>query len=271
VTKRESTTNGDQEVTVSGHQSLSSEIVAWMTEQLRSGAWVAGDRLPSERELGEQFSVSRVVVREALSQLKSEGLIVTQQGRRAFVAERTRRQSFRIPEVSIDEKEAQAHVLELLVAIEGAAARLAAARRTAEDLKAIRRALIGMQYAVADDRLGDKEDYAFHQAISDATHNPHFSELGEYLEHGVRRLIRQARSNTAARHAHMVQAVQDEHQAIFDAIAAGDSAVAGLAAETHLRNAARRLATYTKTTAHKLEPKSRSQAGRVQKRKTAAS
>jgi DNA-binding FadR family transcriptional regulator len=102
-----------------------------------------------------------------------------------------------------------------------------------------------MQYAVVNDRLGDDEDFAFHQAISDATHNPHFSELNEFLEHGVRRLIRQARSNTASHHIDLLQAVQDEHQKIFDAISAGDSAAASLAAESHLRNAAARLDAYS--------------------------
>jgi DNA-binding FadR family transcriptional regulator len=201
-------------------QRLPSEIAGWLVQQIQAGNLAPGDQLPSERQLCEQFSVSRPVVREALSRLRSEGLIVTQQGRGAFVAEKMQRQSFRLQDFSLSEKAAQAHILELLTTIEVAATRLAAERRTDADLKKIRRGLIGMQYAIANDELGDEEDYAFHHAIVDATQNPHFIALSEYLEHSVRRLIRQARSNTAARYAHLIQDVQNEHQAIFDAIAA---------------------------------------------------
>jgi len=132
------------------------------------------------------------------------------------------------------------------VTIEVAATRFAAMRRSPEDLKRIKRALIGMEYEIANDRLGDEEDFAFHQAIVDATHNPHFRALSEHLEHGARRVIRQARSNTKAQHADLIEAVQQEHKAIYDAIAAGDSARAAEAAETHLRNAAERLNMYLK-------------------------
>lgn len=223
---------------------LPSEIASWLLQQIQAGNLAPGDQLPSERQLCEQFSVSRPVVREALSRLKSEGLIVTQQGRGAFVAEKVERQSFRLQDVALSEKAAQAHILELLATIEVAATRLAAQRRTEADLKKIRRGLIGLQYAILNDQLGDEEDYAFHHAIVDATQNPHFIALSEYLEHSVRRLIRQARSNTAARYAHLIQDVQNEHQAIFNAIAAGDPDAAATAAETHLRNVGKRLKIY---------------------------
>ena len=225
-------------------QRLPSEIAGWLAQQIQAGALVPGDQLPSERKLCEQFAVSRPVVREALSRLRSEGLIVTHQGRGAFVAEKKERKSFRLQEFSLSERAAQAHILELLTTIEVAATRLAAERRTEADLKKIRRGLIGMQYAIANDALGDEEDYAFHHAIVDATQNPHFIALSEYLEHSVRRLIRQARSNTAARYAHLIQDVQNEHQAIFDAIVAGDADAAAQAAEMHLRNVGKRLKIY---------------------------
>jgi DNA-binding FadR family transcriptional regulator len=219
-------------------------VAAWLVEQIRDGHFKPGDQLASERQLCEQFSVSRPVIREALSQLRAEGLINVRQGRGAFVAEARQRQVFRLAPGSLVEKSAQAHVLELLLAIEVSATKLAAARRTEDDLRKIRRALVGMEYAIVNDQLGDEEDFAFHQAIADATYNPHFRQLSEHLEHSVRGLIRQARSHTADLSGELVKAVQDEHKAIFDAIVAGDPEAAGVAAETHLRNAAARLATY---------------------------
>jgi GntR family transcriptional regulator, transcriptional repressor for pyruvate dehydrogenase complex len=225
---------------------LPDEVAARLTQAIQTGEFAVGDRLPSERLLCEQFAVSRAVVREALSQLKSEGLVASKVGSGVFVTERNQRQAFRMQDVAIDEKDSLAMVMELLVTIEVASTRLAAVRRTPEDLKRIRRALIGMEYEIANDRLGDNEDFAFHQAIVEATHNPHFKALSEHLEHGARHVIRQARSNTKSHHADLVEAVQQEHKAIFDSINAGDADQAELAAETHLRNAAKRLNIYLK-------------------------
>jgi DNA-binding FadR family transcriptional regulator len=225
---------------------LPAEVAIRLSEAIQAGEFAVGDRLPSERLLGEQYAVSRAVVREALSQLKSEGLVISRAGSGVFVTERNQRQAYRMQYVAIDEKESLELVMELLITIEVAATRFAAMRRTPEDLKSIRRALVSMEYAIINDRLGDDEDFSFHQAIVDATHNPHFQALSEHLEHSVRRLIRQARNNTKSRHADHVAAVQEEHEAIFAAISAGDPHQAATLAEKHLINSAKRLNIYLK-------------------------
>ncbi len=232
--------------TLPRNESLTHLVAQWLTEEIAQKRLQPGDKLPSEKQLCEQFSVSRSVVREAVSQLKSEGLVSSQQGRGVFVNERGNRQSFRLQTPSLGDTRNIAQIIELLVTIEGGAARYAALHHTPDDLKRIKRALIGMEYAIADERLGDEEDFAFHQAIVDATHNPHFITLNEYLEQYVRRLIRQARSNTATYHHNLVKAVQQEHMAIVQAIEARDPVAASSAAENHLRNAAQRLNTYIK-------------------------
>lgn len=225
---------------------LSTPIVDWLKAEIDAGHLRADDKLPSEAQLCERFTVSRSVVREALSQLKSEGLVRSHQGRGVFVNARGTRRTFSLDPAALSDTKNLGHVIELLVAIEAAAARHAAERHTHDDLKKIRQALIGMEYAIACDQLGDEEDFAFHQAIVDATHNPHFVTLNEYLEQHVRRLIRQARSNTAQYHHNLVKDVQDEHQAIVQAIESRDPIAAADAAERHLRNAAKRLNTYIK-------------------------
>lgn len=226
------------------HQSVTSEIVDWLNQQIETDQLKPGEKLPSESELCERFSVGRSAVREALSQLKSEGIVNAQQGRGVFVNERGSRQTFRLQNASLDDAEGLAHIIELLVTFESAAARYAALRRTPEDIKRIKRALVGMEYAIVHDQLGEEEDFSFHQAIVDATKNPHFRALNDYLEQHARKLIRQARSNTAERYGDLIQDVQDEHKAIFNAIEAGDAVAAESAAETHLRNAAKRLNMY---------------------------
>lgn len=66
-----------------------------LRQHIDSGEWPAGHKLPSESQLMEQFSVSRVTVRLAVGALRSEGLILTRQGRGSFVRDRepTRRVS----------------------------------------------------------------------------------------------------------------------------------------------------------------------------------
>jgi GntR family transcriptional repressor for pyruvate dehydrogenase complex len=226
---------------------LPDEIAVAIHGQIQRGELKPGDRLHSERELCELFGVSRSVVREALSQLKSDGFIEARRGSGAYVLERDQRQSFRMQDVAIDERDSLALVMELIVTVEVAATRIAAKRRTPENLKQIRRALVGMEYEIANDRLGDDQDFAFHQAIVESTHNPHFMALSSHLEQGARRVIRHARSNTKTRHVDLIEAVQEEHQNIFDAIKAGDPDGAAHAAETHLKNAAQRLDLYLKS------------------------
>ncbi|NLY26227.1 MAG: FadR family transcriptional regulator [Alcaligenaceae bacterium] len=224
--------------------SLATPIIDWLKNEIDQGHLEPGAKLLSEKQLCERFGVSRSVVREALSQLKSEGLVNAYQGRGVFVAERGSRQSFRLKATSLRDTEAIAHIIELMSALETAAARYAALRHSAGDLKRIRQALVGMDYAIVHDQPGDEEDYAFHQAIVDATHNPQFVALNEYLEQHARRLIRQARNNTATYHQDLIADVQKEHLDIFQAIERRDPLAAAQAAETHLNNAARRLNIY---------------------------
>jgi DNA-binding FadR family transcriptional regulator len=229
----------------SGH--LPDEIANQITQLIQTKKLVSGDRLPSERDLCEQFCVSRPVIREALSRLKSEGLVLIKRGVGVFVTEPDPREAFKIQDVDIDEKLSITQVMELISTIEVSATRLAAARRTPDDLKRIRKCLLGMEYAIASDLLGDEEDFEFHQAIMVATHNPYFESLSQHLEHTARRMIRHLRSNTKTRHTNLIEAVQAEHQAIFNAIAAGDPVQAERAARDHLDQAEKRLIKYLKT------------------------
>ena len=54
-------------------------------EKVRSGAWPPGGSIPSERELSEQYGISRMTVRQSVSELVNEGLLFREQGRGTFV------------------------------------------------------------------------------------------------------------------------------------------------------------------------------------------
>lgn len=225
-----------------GH--LPEEIARQIEKRILDGEFSVGSKLPSERELSVEYGVSRPVVREALSQLKLDGPVEARAGSGVFVIDESNQKAFRIQPLVVEEAQSLEQLMELLVAIEVAATRIAAVNRTPEDLKQIKRALIGLEYAIISDKLGDEEDYAFHDAIVIATHNPHFIALCKHLEYGARHVIRQARTNTRSNLKDMLDAVQDEHKAIYEAIELGDPEQAGIAAERHLRNATQRMKVY---------------------------
>src|SRR5690606_37567693 len=134
-------------------------------------------------------------------------------------------------------------IIELLVAIEGAATGLAAARRSQQELEAIKPALNAMASAIAEGLNGVDEEVPFHRTHVARTRTPVFNPLLAFLETRLRNLIRAPRTNTA-RYEGLAYKVQEEHEAIYEAIAAGDPDAAKAAAERHLRNAAARLNLY---------------------------
>ncbi len=223
--------------------SLPDEIARMLRDEVNKGTLKPGDRLPTEQQLCRMFGVSRPVVREAISQLKYDGVLESFQGRGVFVREDTGGSSFRIDEPDLNNQKELAHILELLISIEVAATALAAERRSEKDLQTIKAALDAMAKAIDDGESGVDEDVAFHRSIVEATENPFFIALVTFLESRVRNLIRAARASTA-RFEGLAYKVQQEHEAIYDAIVAGDPVAAKDAAERHLRNAAARLELY---------------------------
>ena len=62
-----------------------SQILDDLRSEILSGSRAPGGRLPSEHELAQSYTTSRPTVRRAIARLKAEGLVVTEQGRGAFV------------------------------------------------------------------------------------------------------------------------------------------------------------------------------------------
>ncbi len=231
---------------------LPDEIAKLVRHQILNGTLKPGDKLPTEQQLCRMFGVSRPVIREAISRLKYDGVLESFQGRGVFVRGDGSGSSFRIDDPNLNDQHELAHIIELLVAIEGAATGLAAGRRSEQELKAIKKALDAMAAAIDEGRNGVDEDVSFHRTIVEATRNPFFIALVSFLESRVRNLIRIARTNTA-RYEGLAYKVQEEHEAIYQAIVARDPDAAKAAAERHLRHAAARLKLYQQersSTAH---------------------
>lgn len=219
------------------------EIAGALRQAIENDTYKKGERLPTERELSEEFGVSRAVIREATTILKTDGVIESFQGKGLFVATDNSARSFRLIAPDLRNGKELAEIMEFLIAHEVEATGLAAVRRTAADLKQIHEALIGMEQAIASKRSGVDEDLTFHRRIVSASKNSHFVAFNNFLEDSVRKLIRAARDNTS-KFQGLSHKVQAEHQSIYDAIVAKDADAARLAAEDHLRRASARLKLY---------------------------
>jgi len=137
--KKSTSLGGVDPIVLNRPSGLPDEIAKLLRNQISNGTLKPGDKLPTEQQLSRMFGVSRPVIREAISRLKYDGVLESFQGRGVFVKTNGSSSSFRLDEPNLNDKQELAHILELLVAIEGSATGLAAARRRENELKAIKK------------------------------------------------------------------------------------------------------------------------------------
>lgn len=219
---------------------LSDQVAQQLAAEIRAGRLAPSAKLPPEARLVEQFAVSRTVVREAVSRLKSLGLVVSRQGSGVYV-------NANVPFVPLNfdarhagSKEAVIQMVEVRRALEAEVAALAATRRSADDVKRVRRAVAALDQAVQAGGDGVDEDVQFHRAIAEAARNPFLISTLNYLAQFLRGATQVTRANEARR-ADFAAQVKAEHTAIANAIEAGDAPKARQAAARHMVNAARRI------------------------------
>ncbi len=218
---------------------LSDQVADVLAAEIRAGRLAVGAKLPTEAALVDQFSVSRTVVREAVSRLKSLGLVDSRQGSGVYVKE----QGFsplNFDAKSAVSKQAVIQMVEVRRALEAEVAGLAAQRRTQADLKRIRKSITLLDQSVQAGGDGVDEDVQYHRAIADAARNPFLIGTLEYLGQFLRGATRVTRANEARR-ADFARQVRDEHEMIVRAIEAGDATAARQAAAQHMDNAILRI------------------------------
>jgi GntR family transcriptional repressor for pyruvate dehydrogenase complex len=218
---------------------LSDQVADVLTAEIRAGRLAQGDKLPTEAVLVEQFSVSRTVVREAVSRLKSLGLVDSRQGSGVYVKE-AGFSPLNFDAKSAVSKQAVIQMVEVRRALEAEVAGLAAQRRTLSDIKRIRKSIALLDKAVQAGGDGVEEDVQYHRAIAEAAGNPFLIVTLEYLGQFLQGATRVTRANEARR-ADFARQVRDEHDKIFRAIEAGDATAARKAAARHMDNAILRI------------------------------
>ncbi len=223
---------------------LTSELVKRISLEIESGKIPPGARLPTEQELISATGVSRTVVREAISALRADGLVITRQGVGAFVSPDAGNRPFRINRDEVRSIKDVLKIFELRISIETEAAGFAAERRTKRHLAEMRRCLnlIDRQIEVGD--TAADADYAFHKAIFAAAGNQYFVRFLDFLGRFIipRQRIRRGLEDPDQRRLYLKQ-IQKEHLAIFDAVNAANPDAARKAARAHLVKAQERYRT----------------------------
>ena len=198
-----------------------------------------GDRLPSEARLAETFGMSRTIVREALARLASDGITEARRGAGSYVK---RRPSERLgTHMPMDELAKTLGTYEVRFVLEAETARLAALRRSSEQMEAIEQALTALRAALLSDAPAHDEDWVLHRAIVQATGNSAFIPVFDHLKDEVMHILRAGVDISRSRPPEVIGAMMDEHDAIVEAIRGRDPDGAALAMRWHLSQGRKRL------------------------------
>ncbi|MFM0626947.1 FadR/GntR family transcriptional regulator [Paraburkholderia xenovorans] len=216
--------------------SLVQRVVTALRAEIDAGHFPAESRLPTEQQLSERLNVSRSVVREAIAQLKSDGVLVARRGAGSFISQTPSGTVFRLPGGG-NQKLDLAQLFEMRLWIETQAAMTAARRRTPEDLKRMSDAIREMEKKRLDFDAASAADVAFHRAIAAATKNEYFIAFHDFLRGQLVAVRRAQWANTAS---HAGDYARQEHGELYEAIERGDHRGAAESAERHLRAAAKR-------------------------------
>lgn len=220
--------------------SLTDRVTEALSQLIRGGEYPPKTRLPTETEMGNRFGVSRTVIREAVSRLKSEGLVESRQGVGVFVRDRSLDTPFRIDPNVVESMRSVMQIVELRRGLEAEMAALAAERRSPQQLEEIRKRLAAVNTAPPLSEDGVAADMAFHREIARATGNPHFVALWDFIGQFLHGAMTVTRANEA-RNTDLLAQSNAEHHAILDAIASQDVEAAREAARHHMDMAVTRI------------------------------
>jgi GntR family transcriptional repressor for pyruvate dehydrogenase complex len=214
---------------------LSDTIAEQLLEAIVAGRFREGDILPSERELGDQFGVSRTVIREAIRALATRGVVEVQSGRGVRVialdtASVTEAMSLLLRGGSAIDF---GKVHEVRMMLETHIAGVAAERATPEDLAELEELMEAWVAAGDDLEATSRVDVDFHRAIAKSARNELYLVLLDSISGA---LLENRRATLALEHSHAK--VLDEHRAVVAAIKAHDPEAARRAMETHLAGVA---------------------------------
>ncbi|MFI9624022.1 FadR/GntR family transcriptional regulator [Streptomyces sp. NPDC052042] len=208
---------------------LADQVIAQLRNQITSGEWPVGSRIPTEPELVERLGVARNTVREAVRALAHNGLLDIRQGSGTYVVATSELAGVMHRRFAGADPR---HIAELRSTLESSAARLAASRRTERDLKQLDTLMARREETWVD---GDAEafveaDATLHLAVVAASHNEVLTSLYADLGSLVRDRLRSNVGQELRPEDYM------DHGRLVEAIRAGDAERAAAEAASHSLN-----------------------------------
>ena len=215
---------------------LYEDIVRLFMKKIEDGELKAGDRLPTERELALQLGVSRSSIREALRAMELLGMVQSKVGGGTFIKHSAiDRNLLQFADSHHDCDTKLLETFDVRTLLESFSAAQAARNRNEKHLADLRQCLQNMRLDIEEGNRGMNADTIFHRIIAEAAGN---SVLISVLSLCAEMM----NSSIAASNAHVnSKDIVDEHQEMYDAIAAGDDKLAEKLMRVHLKRARQRM------------------------------
>ncbi|HHJ1297144.1 FadR/GntR family transcriptional regulator [Pseudomonas sp. P1B16] len=221
---------------------LAESLVERFAQRMREGTLKRGDKLPTETQIMAAESVSRSVVRDALSRMQAAGLVETQHGVGTFVLDMPAPEGFNVGPATIMLLSDVLDLLEFRLSLEVQAAGMAAERATPQAIDELEQALKALLQGPEKSGSTTNADFQFHLKIAKAAGNPYLIDI---MKHLGTKLIPRTRMNSAytgqSNRSTYLAGINAEHQQIFDAIVSRQVDAARAAMFLHLSNSRMRL------------------------------
>ena len=216
---------------------LPDRVADLMLETIQSRGLQPGDQLPSERDLGQQFAVSRTVIREALRSLAAKGIVTSTPGRGltvASVASTAVSDSMSLYLRGNHRELPYDRVHEVRVTLELDIARLAAQRATVGEVDELRETHVRLADLLDDIEQSSVADLGFHRKLAELAHNPLYMIMLDSISDVLLEIRRATMGNLKdARQGYA------DHGRILTAISDHDPEAAREAMRRHLAHALR--------------------------------
>ena len=206
---------------------ISSPLRDTIFENLKSGKWRAGDRLPTERELSASYKISRTTVRKLLQQLKDRGLISQTVGSGTYVMEHAAEAVRTLGKDDSGRQTSPAELMDARLSLEPAIIEMVIAHATPADFDRMDTCCVNAEMAETVEEF-EHWDGLLHEVIADAAHNSFISNVFKLMK---------KRSVTPERRL----VYQNEHRLLVSAIKDRDQVQAKALTLAHLLNVRKNL------------------------------
>jgi GntR family transcriptional repressor for pyruvate dehydrogenase complex len=219
-------------ITKSDSLNIQNEIISQIKELINFKNLEPGDKLPSERMLAEKLGVSRGQIREAIQKLEFYGILNSKPQSGTFVANiGVTAMNGMIEDILNLEEPDFKSLVETRILLELKTVRLAAIRRTEEDLKMMHDALQAYSLKVINGEDAVQEDLLFHLAIAKASGN---STMNTFMLIITPEIITNFEKHHVCNDVDKKIGIK-EHQAVYDAIVAQDPQLAKMKMKEHFK------------------------------------